>query len=95
MITGLHFTNNCLLTNVFVALVVFAIIIFILINYLIYLLLKLITGRKLIAIPIMLLSYYFLIRKAVTYIIFPGSLCLYRRKLEHDFQQSMGRMILE
>ena len=58
-------------------------------------LLKLITGHHFIALPTLLICYYFLIRRVVTYVIFPGSLPLFRRKLENDMQKSMGRMILE
>ena len=75
--------------------VVLILSLFILVNYLIYMLLKLITGHHFIALPTLLICYYFLIRRVVTYVIFPGSLPLFRRKLENDMQKSMGRMILE
>lgn len=69
--------------------------IFLLINYLVFLLLRLICGRTWLALLAIILSYYFLIRKIVTYVIFPGCFPLFRRKLEVQYQESMGKHILD
>ena len=74
---------------------VFFVILFILVNYLIYLLLELIIGRGLLALAAIFLTYYFLIRKVVTYIIFPGYFPIYRRKLEVQNQEQMGKHVLD
>ena len=44
---------------------------------------------------VIFLGYYFLVRKVVTYIVFPGCFPLYRRKLENGLQEQMGRHILD
>ena len=66
------------------------------INYLIFLLVWVFDGgRTWLAILLIILAYYALARKVVTMIIFPGCSYLYQRKLEVNFQESMGKMILE
>ena len=70
--------------------------IFLLINYLIFLFIRLcLGGRTWLSIMSIFLAYYILARKVVTIIIFPGCSYLYQRKLEVSFQESMGRMILD
>lgn len=65
--------------------IVLACLAFFFVNYLIYLVLKLVVGRGLFAIVAIGLAYYFLVRKVVTYLIFPGSFCIYRRRLEVQY----------
>ena len=39
--------------------------------------------------------YYVLIRKLCIYIVFPGSFFGYKRRLEIQYQESMGNVVLE
>lgn len=68
---------------------------FLFLNYLVYLLLKLLTTSALAAWAILSFSYYFLIRRVTTYLVFPGCFPIYRRKLEVTFQEQMGKLVLE
>lgn len=71
-----------------------AFLLFLLVNYLVFLLLRVFLLRSWLSITVILLSYYFLVRKVVTYIVFPGSFPLYRRKIENDFQKQMGKVVI-
>lgn len=85
-------------TRFFVSLfsIVAAVSIFLLVNYLVYLLVEFcLGGRSWLAIATILLAYYTLARRVVTIMVFPGCSYLYRRKLEVSFQESMGKMILD
>ena len=57
------------------------------INYLVYLLLKVVFGGGVLAGIALGLAYYFLIRKVVVYIVFVGCFPIYRRKLEVNMQE--------
>ena len=70
-------------------------IVFLFLNYLIFRLLELILQQALLPIGLMLLGYYSLGRRVVTYLVFPGCFPLYARKLEVSYQEQHGKFILE
>lgn len=72
--------------------VVLVIVVFLLLNYLTYLLLNLFVQRKWLSLLLIFAGYYFLVRRVVTYLVFPGCFPIYRRKIEVNLQQQIGKI---
>ena len=51
-------------------------------------------GSNLLAFLLLAALFYLLARKVVVSLVFPGSLCIYRRKIESDFQSNIGSSYL-
>ena len=58
-------------------------------------LIKALTQSVFLAWAIPAVSYYMIIRKLCIYIVFPGSFFGYKRRLELNYQESMGNVVLE
>jgi len=59
--------------------------IFLLINYLVFLVLRFVFQSAWLAVVVSAVLYYAFIRRVVTYVIFPGCFPVFRRKLEVNF----------
>ena len=71
------------------------ILVFLLVNYVIFLIIDLPVGSGWLSFSAILLGYYFMIRRIITYVIFPGCFPIFLRRLEVTMQEQMGKMILD